>query len=168
MTKEENLEVQEKERHDREEQEEGKVNKEEEEALTEEEEEEEEDYELGEQREQEERAGVDEEEEEEPEEREEEREEEVPAGDEEREVEPEPLSVSQFQSPVHEPRRRPIVHHSAQAPLPKDYSFTFFDPNDPACLEILMDPRTSIPELFAIVRQWVPQVQHKIDIIGNE
>uniref|UniRef100_A0A7N9AYS8 CAP-GLY domain containing linker protein 3 n=1 Tax=Mastacembelus armatus TaxID=205130 RepID=A0A7N9AYS8_9TELE len=31
-----------------------------------------------------------------------------------------------------------------------------------------MDPRTSIPELFAIVRQWVPQVQHKIDIIGNE
>ena len=31
-----------------------------------------------------------------------------------------------------------------------------------------MDPRTTIPELFAIVRQWVPQVQHKIDIIGNE
>uniref|UniRef100_A0A672YEP1 Uncharacterized protein n=1 Tax=Sphaeramia orbicularis TaxID=375764 RepID=A0A672YEP1_9TELE len=48
------------------------------------------------------------------------------------------------------------------------HAFTFFDPNDPACLEILMDPRTSIPELFAIVRQWVPQVQHKIDIIGNE
>lgn len=47
-------------------------------------------------------------------------------------------------------------------------AFTFFDPNDPACLEILMDPRTTIPELFAIVRQWVPQVQHKIDIIGNE
>lgn len=47
-------------------------------------------------------------------------------------------------------------------------AFTFFDPNDPACLEILMDPRTTIPELFAIVRQWVPQVQHKIDVIGNE
>ena len=46
--------------------------------------------------------------------------------------------------------------------------FTFFDPNDPACLEILLDPRTSIPELFAIIRQWVPQVQHKIDLIGNE
>uniref|UniRef100_A0A8C4F9L4 CAP-GLY domain containing linker protein 3 n=1 Tax=Dicentrarchus labrax TaxID=13489 RepID=A0A8C4F9L4_DICLA len=61
-----------------------------------------------------------------------------------------------------------MVHPSAQAPLPKDYTFTFFDPNDPACLEILMDPRTTIPELFAIVRQWVPQVQHKIDIIGNE
>lgn len=47
-------------------------------------------------------------------------------------------------------------------------AFTFFDPNDPACLEILVDPQTTIPELFAIVRQWVPQVQHKIDVIGNE
>uniref|UniRef100_A0A672H4F1 CAP-GLY domain containing linker protein 3 n=1 Tax=Salarias fasciatus TaxID=181472 RepID=A0A672H4F1_SALFA len=73
-----------------------------------------------------------------------------------------------YQSPVHEPRRRAMVHPSAQAPLPKDYAFTFFDPNDPACVEILMDPGTSIPELFAIVRQWVPQVQHKIDVIGNE
>ncbi|XP_063060351.1 CAP-Gly domain-containing linker protein 3 isoform X1 [Engraulis encrasicolus] len=76
--------------------------------------------------------------------------------------------ASAITSPVHEPRKRPMVHPSAQAPLPKDYAFTFFDPNDPACLEILMDPRTTIPELFAIVRQWVPQVQHKIDIIGNE
>lgn len=47
-------------------------------------------------------------------------------------------------------------------------AFTFFDPNDPACQEILFDPKTTIPELFAIVRQWVPQVQHKIDVIGNE
>uniref|UniRef100_A0AAY4EGL0 CAP-Gly domain-containing protein n=1 Tax=Denticeps clupeoides TaxID=299321 RepID=A0AAY4EGL0_9TELE len=76
--------------------------------------------------------------------------------------------ASEFSSPAHEPRKRPMVHPSAQAPLPKDYAFTFFDPNDPACLEILMDPSTTIPELFAIVRQWVPQVQHKIDIIGNE
>lgn len=65
--------------------------------------------------------------------------------------------------------------HSLFWGLPLNFSFprlspafTFFDPNDPACLEILMDPRTTIPELFAIVRQWVPQVQHKIDIIGNE
>ncbi|XP_072316130.1 CAP-Gly domain-containing linker protein 3 [Eucyclogobius newberryi] len=65
-------------------------------------------------------------------------------------------------------RRRPKVHPSALAPLPKDYAFTFFDPNDPGCLQILSDPQTTIPELFAIVRQWVPQVQHKIDIIGSE
>nr|XP_004565092.2 CAP-Gly domain-containing linker protein 3 [Maylandia zebra] len=141
MTKEENLEVQEKERHDREEQEEGR------EERTEVEEDEEEEQQ--------------EEEREEREEREEE--EEAPA-----EPEPEPVSVSEYQSPVHEPRRRAMVHPSAQAPLPKDYAFTFFDPNDPACLEILMNPQTTVPELFAIVRQWVPQVQHKIDIIGNE
>lgn len=28
---------------------------------------------------------------------------------------------SEFISPVHEPRKKPIVHPSAQAPLPKDY-----------------------------------------------
>ncbi|XP_066560006.1 CAP-Gly domain-containing linker protein 3 isoform X3 [Amia ocellicauda] len=76
--------------------------------------------------------------------------------------------ASEFQSPVSEIRKRPMVHPSAPAPLPKDYAYTFFDPNDPACQEILLDPRTTIPELFAIIRQWVPQVQHKIDIIGNE
>ncbi|XP_017286553.1 CAP-Gly domain-containing linker protein 3 [Kryptolebias marmoratus] len=138
MTKEENL--QEKERHDREEQEEGRVQRDEEEEEEEVEDEEEE-------------------------EREEEREEEE---DPPAEPVPEPTSVSKYQSPVHEPPRRAMVHPSAQAPLPKDYAFTFFDPNDPACQEILMDPRTTIPELFAIVRQWVPQVQHKIDVIGNE
>lgn len=46
--------------------------------------------------------------------------------------------------------------------------FSFFDPNDAACQEILFDPKTSVSELFAILRQWVPQVQQNIDIIGNE
>ncbi|XP_034719372.1 CAP-Gly domain-containing linker protein 3-like [Etheostoma cragini] len=115
MTKEENLEVQEKERHDHEEQEEGRVQKGEEEALTEEEEEEEEEYEQDEEKEGEERAEV-----EEVDEQEVEREEED--GPPSAEPEPEPLSVSEYQSPVHEPRRRPMVHPSAQAPLPKDYS----------------------------------------------
>ncbi|XP_068174271.1 CAP-Gly domain-containing linker protein 3 isoform X2 [Antennarius striatus] len=182
MTKEENLGLQEKERHDREEQEEGRIQREEEEALTEEEDddeekdeeeeedEDEEEYELEDEREGEERFDVEDEEgDEQGEEREEE---EDPAAGREQEAEPEPepepQPVSEYQSPVHEPRRRAMVHPSAQAPLPQDYTFTFFDPNDPACQEILMDPRTSIPELFAIVRQWVPQVQHKIDIIGNE
>uniref|UniRef100_A0A8V5H0X8 Uncharacterized protein n=1 Tax=Melopsittacus undulatus TaxID=13146 RepID=A0A8V5H0X8_MELUD len=47
-------------------------------------------------------------------------------------------------------------------------AFTFFDPNDAACREILQDPSTSVPQLFAILRQWVPQVQHNVDLIGNE
>ncbi|XP_075594676.1 CAP-Gly domain-containing linker protein 3, partial [Balearica regulorum gibbericeps] len=71
-------------------------------------------------------------------------------------------------SPVVERRKKPVVHPAAPAPLPKDYAFTFFDPNDAACREILLDPRTTVPQLFAILRQWVPQVQHNVDVIGNE
>ncbi|KAM9590479.1 CAP-Gly domain-containing linker protein 3-like [Morphnus guianensis] len=71
-------------------------------------------------------------------------------------------------SPVVERRKKPMVHPAAPAPLPKDYAFTFFDPNDVVCREILLDPRTTVPQLFAILRQWVPQVQHSIDVIGNE
>ncbi|XP_065511249.1 CAP-Gly domain-containing linker protein 3 [Caloenas nicobarica] len=71
-------------------------------------------------------------------------------------------------SPVVERRKKPMVHPAAPAPLPKDYAFTFFDPNDSLCREILLDPRTSVPQLFAILRQWVPQVQHNVDVIGNE
>uniref|UniRef100_A0A663FK38 CAP-Gly domain containing linker protein 3 n=1 Tax=Aquila chrysaetos chrysaetos TaxID=223781 RepID=A0A663FK38_AQUCH len=67
-----------------------------------------------------------------------------------------------------ERRKKPMVHPAAPAPLPKDYAFTFFDPNDAACREILLDPRTTVPQLFAILRQWVPQVQHSVDVIGNE
>lgn len=60
--------------------------------------------------------------------------------------------------------------------VPTDYfvfvfiltEFSFFDPNDAACQEILFDPKTSVSELFAILRQWVPQVQQNIDVIGNE
>ncbi|XP_061637844.1 CAP-Gly domain-containing linker protein 3 isoform X2 [Phyllopteryx taeniolatus] len=170
MTKEENLETQEKERHDREEHEEGRVQREEDEELTEEEEEEERDEED---EEEEERA---EDEDQQTEERDEEEEggrrrerQEATAGREgDGAAEGEPPSVSALPSPVRETRRRAVVHPSAQAPLPKDYAFTFFDPNDPACADILTDPRTTIPELFAIVRQWVPQVQHKVDVIGDE
>ncbi|MEQ2255585.1 hypothetical protein ILYODFUR_015374, partial [Ilyodon furcidens] len=161
MTKEENVQEQEKERHDHEEQEEARVQREEEEELTEEEEEEE--YELEEERAEVENEEEDEQEEELVEREEQEEEENTPA-----EPVTEPITASEYQSPVHDPPRRAMVHPSAQAPLPKDYAFTFFDPNDPACQEILMDPQTTIPELFAIIRQWVPQVQHKIDVIGNE
>ncbi|KYO43475.1 CAP-Gly domain-containing linker protein 3 [Alligator mississippiensis] len=52
--------------------------------------------------------------------------------------------------------------------MPSDCEFSFFDPNDAACQEILFNPKTSVSELFAILRQWVPQVQQNIDIIGNE
>ncbi|XP_066234701.1 CAP-Gly domain-containing linker protein 4 isoform X2 [Saccopteryx leptura] len=62
----------------------------------------------------------------------------------------------------------PVIFSISAAPMPSDCEFSFFDPNDTACQEILFDPKTSVSELFAILRQWVPQVQQNIDIIGNE
>ncbi|XP_048791251.1 CAP-Gly domain-containing linker protein 4 isoform X3 [Lagopus muta] len=62
-----------------------------------------------------------------------------------------------------------VTFSVAAAPMPSDCAeFSFFDPNDAACQEILFNPKTSVSELFAILRQWVPQVQQNIDIIGNE
>ncbi|XP_053568617.1 CAP-Gly domain-containing linker protein 4 [Bombina bombina] len=63
---------------------------------------------------------------------------------------------------------RPITFSVAAAPMPSDCEFSFFDPNDASCQDILFDPNTSVSELFAILRQWVPQVQQNIDTIGNE
>ncbi|KAG8510215.1 CAP-Gly domain-containing linker protein 4, partial [Galemys pyrenaicus] len=62
----------------------------------------------------------------------------------------------------------PVIFSISAAPMPSDCEFSFFDPNDTSCQEILFDPKTSVSELFAILRQWVPQVQQNIDIIGNE
>ncbi|XP_040917068.1 CAP-Gly domain-containing linker protein 4-like isoform X2 [Toxotes jaculatrix] len=64
--------------------------------------------------------------------------------------------------------QRPVIHQVASAPMPSDYEFSFFDPSELQCREVLLDPRTTIPELFAVLRQWVPQVQKNIDLIGNE
>uniref|UniRef100_A0A7N8YJR7 CAP-Gly domain containing linker protein family member 4 n=1 Tax=Mastacembelus armatus TaxID=205130 RepID=A0A7N8YJR7_9TELE len=63
---------------------------------------------------------------------------------------------------------RPVIHQVASAPMPSDCEFSFFDPSEPQCREVLLDPSTTIPELFAVLRQWVPQVQKNINIIGNE
>ncbi|XP_061751718.1 CAP-Gly domain-containing linker protein 3-like isoform X3 [Nerophis ophidion] len=66
------------------------------------------------------------------------------------------------------PYQRPVTHQVSSAPMPDDCEFAFFDPSDPQCKEVLQDPCTTIPELFAVLRQWVPQVQKNIDLIGNE
>ncbi|XP_041827242.1 CAP-Gly domain-containing linker protein 4-like isoform X2 [Melanotaenia boesemani] len=64
--------------------------------------------------------------------------------------------------------QRPVIHQVASAPMPSDSEFSFFDPSEPQCKEILQDPNTTIPELFAVLRQWVPQVQKNIELIGHE
>uniref|UniRef100_A0A8C2XKB2 Si:dkeyp-47f9.4 n=1 Tax=Cyclopterus lumpus TaxID=8103 RepID=A0A8C2XKB2_CYCLU len=64
--------------------------------------------------------------------------------------------------------QRSVIHQVASAPMPSDCEFSFFDPSEPQCKEVLLDLSTTIPELFAVIRQWVPQVQKNIDLIGNE
>ncbi|XP_076605733.1 CAP-Gly domain-containing linker protein 4 isoform X2 [Chaetodon auriga] len=64
--------------------------------------------------------------------------------------------------------QRPVIHQVASAPMPSDCEFSFFDPSEPQCREVLQDPSTTIPELFAVLRQWVPQVQKNINHIGSE
>ncbi|XP_054894107.1 CAP-Gly domain-containing linker protein 4-like isoform X4 [Poeciliopsis prolifica] len=66
------------------------------------------------------------------------------------------------------PHQRAVIHQVASAPMPSDCEFSFFNPSEPQCREILQDPNTTIPELFAVLRQWVPQVQKNIDVIGIE
>ncbi|XP_059504616.1 CAP-Gly domain-containing linker protein 4-like isoform X3 [Stegostoma tigrinum] len=77
-------------------------------------------------------------------------------------------SVSGSYSTVSSESVRPVVHPVVSAPMPTDCEFSFFDPHDPACKRILRDLNTTVSELFAILRQWVPQVQQQIDVIGNE
>ncbi|XP_078085746.1 CAP-Gly domain-containing linker protein 4 isoform X3 [Mustelus asterias] len=77
-------------------------------------------------------------------------------------------SVSGSYSTVSSDSERPVVHPVVSAPMPTDCEFSFFDPHDPACKRILRDLKTTVSELFAILRQWVPQVQQQIDVIGNE
>lgn len=75
--------------------------------------------------------------------------------------------VHRFQ-PCYPDSCQPVTFSVAAAPMPSDCEFSFFDPNDASCQDILFDPDTSVSELFAILRQWVPQVQQNIDIIGSE
>ncbi|XP_029569936.1 CAP-Gly domain-containing linker protein 4 isoform X2 [Salmo trutta] len=63
---------------------------------------------------------------------------------------------------------RPTIHQVASAPMPTDCEFSFFDPEEPQCREVLFESSTTVPELFAVLRQWVPQVQKNISLIGNE
>lgn len=69
---------------------------------------------------------------------------------------------------------KPLYHkgcvdlHVCEHGSPSPTEFSFFDPSERQCREVLFDPNTTIPELFAVLRQWVPQVQKNIDLIGNE
>lgn len=76
--------------------------------------------------------------------------------------------VTDFIMPV---REKPISHPPSDPPLCENcrkLELTFFDPSCPTCQDILLEPKTTISEIFAIMRQWVPQVQQNIEMLIKE
>lgn len=62
-------------------------------------------------------------------------------------------------------RSYPITHAPVDAPLCsncRQLDLEYFDPSCPGCREILNDPKTSVAQIFACMRQWVPQTQRNI------
>lgn len=68
-------------------------------------------------------------------------------------------------------RDLPIIHPCVEAPLCDDcrgQDSCFFDPTCSGCQDILSNPKTNISELFAIMRQWVPQTQRYLALLTRE
>ncbi|XP_066919361.1 CAP-Gly domain-containing linker protein 4-like [Clytia hemisphaerica] len=78
------------------------------------------------------------------------------------------LNDSSPVSPIKEPWSN---HDAVDAPLCKqceNLNLAFLDPNCKGCYRLIIDPKTSIAQLFAIIRQWVPQVQKNMDLLVTE
>ena len=68
-------------------------------------------------------------------------------------------------------RDAPVVHSAVDPVLCESCAHEdppMFDPNCKACMEILENTSTSIPELFAVIRQWNPATQQNIDLLISE
>ncbi|XP_047135605.1 CAP-Gly domain-containing linker protein 4 isoform X1 [Hydra vulgaris] len=62
-------------------------------------------------------------------------------------------------------------HRAADPPICsecKELDLSFFDPTCLGCRDLLKNPHTTVAEIFAIIRQWVPQTQQNIDILVEE
>ncbi|KAG8238873.1 hypothetical protein J437_LFUL018784, partial [Ladona fulva] len=67
--------------------------------------------------------------------------------------------------------RSAISHPPVDPPLCLDCrqsDLALFDPSCPWCQEIVKNPKTAISEIFAIMRQWVPQTQKNIELFVKE
>ena len=67
-------------------------------------------------------------------------------------------------------RTRPVVHPAVEPPVCDTCRQTssetvFFNPTCSGCLDLLCSPTTTVPEMFAILRQWTPQTQQNLEII---
>jgi hypothetical protein len=66
---------------------------------------------------------------------------------------------------------RSVTHPPVAAPLCDDcrsLELAFFDPTCPGCRRVLNSPYTTPAHIFAILRQWVPQVQQNIELLVDQ
>ena len=66
---------------------------------------------------------------------------------------------------------RSVTHPPVAAPLCDDcrcLELAFFDPSCPGCRRVLNSPYTTPGHIFAILRQWVPQVQQNIELLVDQ
>lgn len=69
------------------------------------------------------------------------------------------------------PRQHAIVYQATDAPACSQcraLDMPFFDTDCQGCLGILHHEDTSVPEIFAILRQWVPRTQKDIKMLVTE
>lgn len=66
----------------------------------------------------------------------------------------------------------PMIHAPVDAPLCsncRQIGLEFFDPSCPGCRAILLDTdNTTVAQILALMRQWVPQTQRSIDVLVSE
>jgi len=63
---------------------------------------------------------------------------------------------------------KPVVHAPTDGPLCvacRELDKSFFDMKCDSCQSLLYDEATTVSELFAILRQWIPQTQQNILVI---
>ncbi|XP_060081440.1 CAP-Gly domain-containing linker protein 4-like isoform X1 [Ylistrum balloti] len=71
----------------------------------------------------------------------------------------------------HPDRDKPMIHPCVDPPVCdscQKLELSFFDPGCPGCHDILVNPNTTVPEIFAVLRQWTPQTQQNLELLINE
>lgn len=71
----------------------------------------------------------------------------------------------------HPDRDKPMIHPCVDPPVCDScqrLELSFFDPGCPGCREILDNSNTTVPEIFAVLRQWTPQTQQNLELLVNE
>ncbi|KAJ8306320.1 hypothetical protein KUTeg_016865 [Tegillarca granosa] len=71
----------------------------------------------------------------------------------------------------HPERDKPMIHPCVDPPVCEScqrLELSFFDPDCPGCHEILVNPNTTVPEIFAVLRQWTPHTQQNLELLVDE